>query len=131
MGRKHCGKRLVLQTSKNQGLFGKGLSIVNPLTLSKLKAFADNKLNVAQNITLVFHKEENIAGKRRKCWLLALSPFPIMFSKGLFPGASKSSMYIKELYSLTVLYQICSIRVPGVEEDCSLGGNLLYFENYR
>ena len=33
------------------------------LALSKLKAFADNKINVAQNIKFVFHKVENIAGK--------------------------------------------------------------------
>ena len=28
-------------------------------------------------------------GKRRNCSLPAISPFPSVFSKGLFPGASK------------------------------------------
>ena len=29
-------------------------------------------------------REENIVGKRRKCWLPAFSPFPTMFSKVSF-----------------------------------------------
>ena len=32
--------------------------------------------NVAKMITSVIH-----SGKRRKCWLLAFSPFPAMFQK--------------------------------------------------
>ena len=106
MGRKHCGKRRncpfsfshsvfkrpVLQTHKNQGLFGKGLITTfqllsatslnlglsqsgvlrNGLTLlndkildqSVLKAFADNKLKVIH--------------------MAKFSSFPTMFSKGFF-----------------------------------------------
>ena len=41
---------------------------------------------------------ENIEGKRRKCWLPLFSPFPTMFSKGLFHGGrSKSGLCGKEL----------------------------------
>ena len=106
MGRKPCGKRrncslqaispfshsvfkrLVWQTRKNQGLFGKGfiatfqlLSAVsfnlgwsgngvlnslpnnNFLDWTKLKAFADNKLNAGKIKNSVFERLENIAGK--------------------------------------------------------------------
>ena len=63
---------------------------VNPLPddkilgLPKLKAFADDKLNVTQNIKVVFHRIEKHCGKRRKCWLPAFSSFPTMFSEGFF-----------------------------------------------
>ena len=40
--------------------FLKGYKI---LGLFKLKAFADDKINVTQNIKYVFHKEENMVGK--------------------------------------------------------------------
>ena len=43
-------KRLVLQTHKNQGLFGKGLTLspnAKILASTKLKAFAEDKFNVA------------------------------------------------------------------------------------
>ena len=33
---------------------------------------------------------ENIVGKGEKCWLPVFSPFPKMFSKGLFPTVVKS-----------------------------------------
>ena len=59
--------------------------ILNPLPddkilgLPKLKAFADDKLDVTQDIKVVFQRIENIVGKRRKCWLPAFSSFPTMF----------------------------------------------------
>ena len=40
-------KRLVLETLKNQGLFGKGLN------QSKFKALADNKINETQKLKIV------------------------------------------------------------------------------
>ena len=58
---------------------------INPLPddiilgLSKLKSFADDKLNVTQNIKVVFHRIENIVGKEEKCWLPAFSSFPTIF----------------------------------------------------
>ena len=52
--------------------------------MTKLKAFADNKINVAQIMISVSGRVENIVGKRRKCWLTAFSTFPIMFSSFFF-----------------------------------------------
>ena len=48
---------------------------------SKLETFADNKINVTQNLKLMFRRLEN-CGKRRKCWLPAFSPF----QKASLPG---------------------------------------------
>ena len=44
------------------------------LDWSKLKAFANDKINVTQNF--LFGKGRKHCGKRRKCWLQAFSPFP-------------------------------------------------------
>ena len=46
------------------------------LARSKMKALADDKINVTRILKLVFGMVENIVGKRRKCWLPAFSPFP-------------------------------------------------------
>ena len=53
------------------------------LTLTKLKAFADIKFNVAKMMIAIFDRVENIVGKKRKCWLPAFFSFPSMFSKAL------------------------------------------------
>ena len=58
-------KRLVLQTPKNQGLFGK---VLNSLTQDKIlawsnrKAFAEYKYNAADMTISLFDKVENIVG---------------------------------------------------------------------
>ena len=54
------------------------------LDWSKLKAFTDHKIYVTYKQKFFLGWVENIVGKRRKCWLPAFSPFPIMFSKGFF-----------------------------------------------
>ena len=36
------------------------------------------------SIEICFEKGTKNCRKRRKCWLLAFSPFPTMFSKGFF-----------------------------------------------
>ena len=51
------------------------------LVWSKLKAFADYKMNLTEKIKTCFGKGRKHCGKRRKCWLPAFSPFPTMFSK--------------------------------------------------
>ena len=56
-------------------LFGK------EFTLSKLKAFVDDKINESQIEILVRKRRKH--GKRRKCWTLAFSLFHTMCSKGL------------------------------------------------
>ena len=38
------------------------------LAKSKLKAFADNKINVTENLKFVFWKDRKHCGKSRKCW---------------------------------------------------------------
>ena len=58
--------------------------------MTKLKAFADDKITVAQMMVSAFERIENIKGKRRKCWLPAFSPCFTMFSKGIFLGIVKS-----------------------------------------
>ena len=51
------------------------------LDWSKLKAFADDKMNLNEKFKLVLGKVENLVGKGGKCWLHAFSPFPTLFSK--------------------------------------------------
>ena len=51
----------------------------NMLALSKLKAFADSKFSVTQNIKFVYHRIENIVGKEKKLWLPAFFPFQNLF----------------------------------------------------
>ena len=60
------------------------------LDWSKLKGFADEKINVPQILKFVLGKGRKLCGKRRKCWLPTFSPFPIIFSKGFFLGVVKS-----------------------------------------
>ena len=50
---------------------------------TKIKAFADDRLNVTKIVIYVLDMGRKHHGKRRKCWLPAFSPFPTMF-KGFF-----------------------------------------------
>ena len=59
------------------------------LDVTKLKAFARNKLNIARMIISLFDRVEN-TGKSRKCWLPAFSLFPTLFSKAAFFRVVKS-----------------------------------------
>ena len=71
------------------------LENINPLPdskisdWSKLKAFADNKLNVAQNIKVDFHRIENIVGKEENAGYQHFLLFPQCFQKAFFSCASK------------------------------------------
>ena len=60
------------------------------LDLTKLKAFAYDKINVAHMMVSVFDKIGNIV-------LPAFSPFLKMFSKGFFLGSHKSGLCGKKL----------------------------------
>ena len=60
------------------------------LDWSKFKAFADDKINVNLKTEILFGIGRKHLWKRRKCWLPAFSPFPTMFSKGLFFRVVKS-----------------------------------------
>ena len=56
---------------------------------SKLKAFADDKLNATQNIKVLYHRIENIAGKEENAGYQHFLLFPRCFQKALSSSASK------------------------------------------
>ena len=60
------------------------------LDWSKLKAFADDKLNVTQNIKNVVHRIENIVGKEENAGDQHFLLFPQCF-KRLFPSEREKS----------------------------------------
>ena len=51
---------------------------------SKLKAFADDKINYDLKIEVCFEKGRKDCVKTRKCWLPAFSPFSTVFPEGYF-----------------------------------------------
>ena len=55
------------------------------VALSKLKTFADEKINVAQKLKIFKGSVEN-NGERRKCWLPAFSLFPTVFKRVFLQG---------------------------------------------
>ena len=57
---------------------------------SKLKEFTDDNFISDENSRKLSKWVENTDGKRRNCSLRAISPFPAVFSKGLFPRGIKS-----------------------------------------
>ena len=59
------------------------------LGCSKLKAFADNKINETKKLKFVLQRVENIV-KRRKSWLPAFSPFTRCFQKASFSRLLKA-----------------------------------------
>ena len=76
---------------QNMELYGT-ISLRNPnplldskiLAMSNLKPFTDDKLNVTQNIKPVFYRVENIMGEEENASFQYFSPFPTIFSKGVF-----------------------------------------------
>ena len=54
---------------------------------SKLKAFADNKINVTKELKLVLGREENVVGKEK---MLVTNQMLVLFSKGFFHRGVKS-----------------------------------------
>ena len=62
----------------------------NILDWTKLKAFSDDEIRASQKMKFMTVRVENIAGKGRKCWLSAFSPFPKMFSRAFFLRAVKT-----------------------------------------
>ena len=60
------------------------------LDRSKLKAFADDIINVNKKNEIGLGKNRKHCGKRRKCWLPAFSPSPSIFSKAFFSRGIKS-----------------------------------------
>ena len=62
----------------------------NFLDVTNFKTFVDDKSNVVELMISVFDMVEIHWVKRRKCWLLAFSPFPTVFSIGFFLRVFKS-----------------------------------------
>ena len=68
---------------------------INPLPdhkilgLPKLKAFADDRLNVTQDIEVVFHRIKNIVGKEENAGYQHFLLFPQCFQKAFFSSVSK------------------------------------------
>ena len=70
-------------------------SCINPLPddkfyTSKLKEFADDNFKFDENGRKLSQMGGKHCGKRRNCLLQAISPFPTVFSKGLFPRGIKN-----------------------------------------
>ena len=61
----------------------------NILASLKLKAFADDKLNVSENIKVVFYRIENIVGKEENAGHQHFLLFPQCFQKAFSSSASK------------------------------------------
>ena len=57
--------------------------------LSQIEEFADDNFIFDKNGRKLSKWVENTVGKRRNCSLRAISPFPTVFSKGLFPKGIK------------------------------------------
>ena len=88
-------KRLVLQTRKIKGLFGKGFN---------LKASVDNSYNGTQ---VQQFQDQNHCVKRRKCWLPEFLPFPTLndslrkWNLKIFWKKEEISCHIFCLYTLS------------------------------
>ena len=70
------------------------------LDCSKLKTFADDKINLAEKLKFVSGKVENIVGKGENAGYQHFSPFSTMFSKGFYQSRhcvvnSQSRRYIE------------------------------------
>ena len=81
--------------------------MVNPLPndkildWSKLKAFADDKINVSENLKFVLGRVENIVGKGENDGYQHFLFFPTMFSKRFFPRVVKSRDRVVKSYSFS------------------------------
>ena len=63
----------------------------------KLKAFADDKINVTEKLKFVLERQENIVGKGENTGYQHFLLFPQCFQKPDFGGSSKSGLCGKEL----------------------------------
>ena len=90
---RQCFKRLVLQTRKNQGLFGKGLSFYHTIP-----TFNDRKKRK------LWGKKKHF-GKRKKCWKPEFSPLPtVLFTP------SMTDVLVQFILILRCKLYICSLR---------------------
>ena len=71
------------------------------LAFSKIKAFADDKLNVIQNIKFVCQRVENVLGKREECWLPRFFSFSHKIFQRLHLRGIKKHPFVFTLYQTT------------------------------
>ena len=69
----------------------------------KLKDFADDNLKFDQKWQKVIQTGRKHCGKRRNCSLRAISPFPTVFSKGLFPRGVKRCHWVEMGFNQLIL----------------------------
>ena len=69
------------------------------MLVTRLKAFADDNLNVAEMAKFVLDTRKH-CGKRRKCWLTVFFPVPTMFPNAFFNGRYLSGLCGTEFNSL-------------------------------
>ena len=76
------------------------------LDWSKLKAFADNKINVTEKLNFLLERVENIVGKGENAGYQHFLLFPQCFQQDPYTGRSKLGLCGKEstVYQTTVLY---------------------------
>ena len=103
-----------------------GSSTLNPLSddkilgLPKLKAPADDKLNVTKGIKVVFHGTENIVGKGEN------AGYHNVFFKRLFPPVcQKSSLCGKGLILIITILTLSSLLI-----DCMIESHLQHYYSY-
>ena len=81
------------------------------LDLPKLKAFADDKLNVTQNFKVVFHRIENIAGKEENA-------FPPVCQKSSLCGKGLRQYFLKVSFLCIVKSLICVTKAQRFYCSC-------------
>ena len=79
-------RKILRKGSNSSGSFWYINSLPNSKILdqSKLKAVADDKINLTEKLKFIFGMVEKHFRERRKCWFSAFPPFPKMFSKSFF-----------------------------------------------
>ena len=82
-------KRFVLQTCKNQGLFGKALKNNEIEERSKFITFVDGKINYTQILKFVSWKVDNFVGKEKKLHTSIFLLSQQLFQKVSFSGPLK------------------------------------------
>ena len=78
-----------MQTPKNQGLFGKGLSNNRIIDWTKLETFADDILNEGELMISVWYRKENNVGKGENAGNEHFLLFPQCFQKASLSGSFK------------------------------------------
>ena len=89
-------KRPLLQTHKNQGLFGKRLTHYQTTNfrLFQTERVCRQQFQIWRKWHKVIQTGRKHCGKRRNFSLRAISPFPTVFSKGLFPRGVKRCHFV-------------------------------------